>query len=267
MTSYGDHPSRSIVNRDDTTIPQFRPDPATKLLNQFTIQTFDSRATMEYRNKQLLFGPRWDLYCWTASDDRVRGGSSVSELVSTAEGVLFRGHLDFETLGGAGFASQRTVGNDETWDLTGQDGIVLCVGKSDGKRYTFSLTDEIPGRRSDGREESALVWEYDFCTEETGHTVRVPWRKLKPTYRGKEVENARPLDLSHVRRFRIMIRSFFGKQEGDFSLEIHSIGLFRESYLDNPSGDESIDWGNEKVDGSYEPKENGSWISGCCALF
>jgi hypothetical protein len=161
---------------------------------------------MEYTNKQLLFGPRWDLHCWTASDDRVRGGSSVSELLSTGEGVLFRGHLDIEALGGAGFASQRTVGNDNTWDLTGQDGIELRVGKSDGKRYTFSLTDEIPEQRSDGREQSALVWEYDFCTKETGHKVHVPWKELKPTYRGKPVEDARPLDLSHVRRFRIMTR-------------------------------------------------------------
>lgn len=162
---------------------------------------------MEYpANKQIIFGPDWDLNRWTTSDDRVRGGSSVSNLEPTALGVLFHGNLDIETLGGAGFASQRTVGNEQIWDLTGYDGIGLHIVPLDGNRYTFSLTDEIPQHRPDGREQSALVWEYDFCASETGREVRLSWKDLKPTYRGKPVDDARPLDLSHVRRFRIMIR-------------------------------------------------------------
>ncbi|KAJ5163946.1 uncharacterized protein N7500_005776 [Penicillium coprophilum] len=162
---------------------------------------------MEYpTNKQILFGPDWDINRWTASDDRVRGGSSVSKLEPTQEGVIFHGNLDIETLGGAGFASQRTVGNEQIWDLTGYDGLELRVVPLDGKRYTFSLTDEIPQRRPDNREQSALVWEYDFCPSEIGRTVRMSWKNLRPTYRGKPVEDARPLDLSHIRRFRIMMR-------------------------------------------------------------
>lgn len=166
--------------------------------------TFNSN--MEYPQRTtLLFGPNWDVNRWTASDDRVRGGSSVSNLTPTDRGMCFHGTLDIETLGGAGFASQRTVGHEETWDLTGDDGVELNLGSSDHKRYTFSLTDEIGKRRPDGREQSALVWEYDFDTSETCK-VRVPWKDLKPTYRGKSVEDARPLDLSRVKRFRIMAR-------------------------------------------------------------
>jgi hypothetical protein len=156
-------------------------------------------------NTTLLFGPNWDTHRWTASDDRVRGGSSVSNLVPTAQGVCFHGNLDIETLGGAGFASQRTVGHEETWDLTGHDGIELNITSSDHKRYTLSLTDEVARQRSDGREQSALVWEYDFSMKKAC-TVRVPWKELKPTYRGKPVEDARLLDLSRVKRFRIMAR-------------------------------------------------------------
>ncbi|KGO56435.1 Major facilitator superfamily domain, general substrate transporter [Penicillium expansum] len=194
----------------------------------------------------------WDLNRWTSSDDRVRGGSSVSNLEPTAQGVLFHGNLDIETLGGAGFASQRTVGDEQRWDLSGYDGVELHIIPSDGNRYTFSLTDEISQRRPDGREQSALVWEYDFCTSETGREVRLSWKDLKPTYRGKPVEDARPLDLSRIKRVRIMIRSFFGAQQGDFSLNIQSIGVFRESYLDNPNvTKESIDGGDEQT----EPKE------------
>ncbi|OQD71325.1 hypothetical protein PENPOL_c001G06087 [Penicillium polonicum] len=223
------------------------------------------RFAMEYStNKQIIFGPDWDLNRWTASDDRVRGGSSVSNLEPTAEGVLFHGNLDIETLGGAGFASQRTVGNEQIWDLTGHDGIELHIVPLDGNRYTFSLTDEIPQQRPEGREQSALVWEYDFCASETGHEVRLSWKDLKPTYRGKPVEDARPLDLSHIRRFRIMIRSFFGAQQGDFSLNIQSIGLFRESYLDNPSAmKESIGRGNEEPE-PKETREKKTWPPNCC---
>ena len=42
----------------------------------------------------------------------------------------FNGELDIKTLGGAGFASQRTTG-DRTWDLSEHAGIVLDVTESD----------------------------------------------------------------------------------------------------------------------------------------
>lgn len=153
-----------------------------------------------------LFGLNWDLNRWTDSDDRVRGGSSVSELVPSTDGVFFRGNLDIETLGGAGFASQRTIGQEDIWDLTGNDGIELDVIPSDGKCYTFSLTDEIPEQRRDGREQSTLVWEYDFCVSPVGAIVRIHWKDLRATYRGRQVEEARPMDLSRIRRFRVMAR-------------------------------------------------------------
>ncbi|KAJ5960791.1 uncharacterized protein N7479_007941 [Penicillium vulpinum] len=219
---------------------------------------------MEYPTNQLLFGPDWDLNHWTASDDRVRGGSSVSNLKPIAEGVIFHGNLDIETLGGAGFASQRTVGDEQIWDLGGHDGIEIHTVPLDGNRYTFSLTDEIPQRRPDGREQSALVWEYDFSASETGGKVRMAWKDLKPTYRGKPVEDARPLDLTHIRRFRIMIRSFFGAQKGNFSLKIQSIGVFRERYIDNASlAKESTEYGDEKM-GFDETRENKRWLPSCC---
>ena len=164
-------------------------------------------SKMEYpAHTAVLFGPNWDPAGWAASDDRVRGGSSVSTLTSITGGVLFHGNLDVETLGGAGFASQRTVGDDKIFDLSAHDGIELILLGSDHKRYTISLTDEIAGRRPDGREQSALVWEFDFCPSEEGSKVRVLWNDLKPTYRGKPVEDARPLSLSNVKRFRIMAR-------------------------------------------------------------
>ncbi|CAG7945064.1 unnamed protein product [Penicillium nalgiovense] len=222
---------------------------------------------METPTNKTIFGPDWDLSRWTSSDDRVRGGSSVSNLELTTKGVLFHGNLDIETLGGAGFASQRTIKNEQVWDLSGHDGVELRIVPSDRKRYTFSITDEIPHRRPDAREQSALVWEYDFCASKAGRNVRISWKDLKPTYRGKLVEDARSLDLSRIKRFRIMIRSFFGAQQGDFSLDIQSIGVFRESSLDKISAtNESMDRGGEKTEGK-ETRGRKSWLPSCCPSF
>jgi hypothetical protein len=73
----------------------------------------------------------------------------------------------------------------------------------------------------------------------------VPWSSLKPVYRGKEKKDASKLDLKSVKRFSIMSRrydsrillhaktltrhSFFGDQEGDFSLTIKSIKAVSQS--------------------------------------
>ena len=45
----------------------------------------------------------------------------------------FHGVLDIETLGGAGFASQRTTGDDREYDLSEYAGIQLEVAKGDSK--------------------------------------------------------------------------------------------------------------------------------------
>jgi len=124
----------------------------------------------------------------------------------------FHGNLDIKTLGGAGFASQRTTVEKTTWDLSKYDGILLELGKSDGKRYTFILKDELLPRNPDnGREQATTSYEYDFVVPKDstlGQSVSIfiPWDSLKPTYRGKEKEGAKKLDRQNIRRFSIMMR-------------------------------------------------------------
>jgi len=146
--------------------------------------------------------------------------------------VRFHGDLDIKTLGGAGFASQRTTGDDVCWDLSGYDGIQLRIDttKADDKRYTFILKDELlPKNPLNGREQSTISWEYDFSIivkdHDSSHDLLlfIPWDSLKPTYRGKERKDAPSLDRKKIKRFSIMMRSFFGNQEGPFSLSIRSI--------------------------------------------
>lgn len=74
----------------------------------------------------------------------------------------------------------------------------------------------------DGREQSTISYEYDFSAA-GNYSVFVPWSELKPTYRGREKDDAPPLNTKHIKRWSFMMRSFFGGQEGDFSVEIKSV--------------------------------------------
>ena len=56
-----------------------------------------------------------------------------SYLVRDEKNARFYGELDIKTLGGAGFASQRTVTEDSNWDLSGYAGIQLDIAKGDSK--------------------------------------------------------------------------------------------------------------------------------------
>ncbi|KAF1939576.1 CIA30 family protein [Clathrospora elynae] len=170
----------------------------------------------------------WKASDWTDSDDRVRGGASQSYLDISGSSARFHGNLDITALGGAGFASQRTTGDEKTWDLSDYDGIYLHLGKHDGKKYTLTLKDEILPLMADGREQSTISYEYDFSST-SKMALFVPWHAMKPTYRGKPKNDAAPLDTKNVKRFSLMMRSFFGDQEGDFSLTVMSIKAVLQS--------------------------------------
>ncbi|KAJ5047323.1 uncharacterized protein L3040_003151 [Drepanopeziza brunnea f. sp. 'multigermtubi'] len=170
----------------------------------------------------------WSPLDWTSSDDRVRGGSSISELACNplSPTAIFHGNLDTKTLGGAGFASQRTTGEDRNWDLSKYDGLVLDIAKSDEKKYTLTLKDELLPKMPNGRDQSTVSWEYDFKANPHGGKIFIQWDEFKPTYRGRDKKDAKPLDLQHVKRISFMMRSFFATQEGDFSLSINSLSAF-----------------------------------------
>jgi hypothetical protein len=161
----------------------------------------------------ILYSRPWSPTDWTDSDDRVRGGSSYSELTCdpSSPTAIFHGNLDTKTLGGAGFASQRTTGEDRDWDLSSYEGITLDIKKSDGKKYTLILKDELLPKSPNGREQSTISWEYDFKEDKDGGKVFVHWHDFKPTYRGREKKGAKPLDLKHVKRISLMMRRYAGR--------------------------------------------------------
>jgi len=208
------------------------------------------------KHSLVLFGgdQAWHEDEWTASDDRVRGGKSQSYLVRDEKNARFYGNLDIKTLGGAGFASQRTVSEDKEWDLSDYAGIQLDIAKGDKKRYTLILKDTLLSRDPEtGREQATISWECDFDLppqtvpgETKGRTIFIPWNSLNPTYRGKLKKDAEPLDLKKIKRFSIMMRSFFGTQEGDFSLTIKSIKA--ASHAPPPSYAQTVDPDSSEVE-------------------
>ncbi|KAF4306855.1 Galactose-binding domain-like protein [Botryosphaeria dothidea] len=189
-----------------------------------------------------LFGGTqpWKSADWTSSDDRVRGGKSQSyfDISPTDPVARFYGNLDIKTLGGAGFASQRTTDEDRTWNIDGYDGIQIEIVKSDSKRYTFNIKNELlPPDPDTGREQSTISYEYDFVAPSPNvagetSTLFIPWHGFKATYRGREDPDAPKINLTEIKRFSIMMRSFFGDQDGAFSLSIKSISAVRKDSED-----------------------------------
>ena len=142
------------------------------------------------------------------------------------DSARFYGHLDISTLGGAGFASQFSPLSDidsNGWNLSAYDGIEIAYSEADGKEYTLILKDELPDtKRDDGREKAGVNWEVDFVAlkARTEITLWFPWKDFKATFRGRPKDDAGELKKEAVRRLGIMMRSQFGKQEGDFSIRL-----------------------------------------------
>jgi len=104
----------------------------------------------------------------------------------------------------------------------------LLNDRSAGKRYTIILKDNVSTSANGQKEQSTISYEYDFeGLVEDDFTVEVAFSKFKATYRGKEDEEAKPLKIESIRRFSIMMRSFFGNQEGPFYLPIKSISAYK----------------------------------------
>lgn len=149
---------------------------------------------------------------WTSVNDVVMGGVSDSLMQVLEDGTgVFAGHLSLENNGG--FASVRAPLPEN--DFTGYDGIVLRV-KGDGKRYSFRVRTDM---LFDG-----VVYRQEFDTVAgKWMDVELPFSDFKPSFRGRIVPDAPPLDPSRIFQIGFLISE---KQEGSFRLEVESIDAF-----------------------------------------
>lgn len=169
--------------------------------------------------------PPWTASDWIAQDDSVRGnGASYSKLnfyeASTIENRFdfpiaeFTGVLNYTALGGAGFASQRTIDEWPSLDISEYDELVLEIPFTDGKKYTINLKDTVPP--AGVNDQPTISWGFDFqpaSLPQIDHPspgvqqpqVVVAIKDLVPTLNGRTVENVQ-LNTAAIKRISIMIR-------------------------------------------------------------
>lgn len=150
---------------------------------------------------------------WTPINDVVMGGVSSGRLEATGnDTAAFTGLVSLEH--GGGFASVRSPLHE--CDLRGTSGLVLRI-RGDGRRYKINLKTDL---RADG-----ILYRAVFDSpDDAWRTVRLPFDEFLPTFRGRVVRGARPLDLSRVKSLGLMISD---GQGGPFRLEIARIGAYR----------------------------------------
>lgn len=161
-------------------------------------------------HKLLEFESATSVDDWFAIDDSVMGGVSNSRLRHDPDGhAVFEGEVSLERNGG--FASVRSRPRD-----LGVAGIAayLLEVRGDGKRYKLNLrtSEEFDGiNYQAGFDAPAGSWK----------VVRLPLAGFTPTFRGRTVPGAPPLDGNAVRQIGLMIAD---RQAGEFALAIRWLG-------------------------------------------
>jgi NADH dehydrogenase [ubiquinone] 1 alpha subcomplex assembly factor 1 len=148
---------------------------------------------------------------WTSIDDRVMGGVSRSRLRHDPAGyAVFEGRVSLERNGG--FASIRSAPAER-----GRADAQACLVEpfGDGKRYKLNLLTE--------DDFDGPCYQAAF-TPDSGRwqTLRIPLASFRPTFRGREVAGARPLNPARIRQVGLMIAE---RQAGSFALAIRRISL------------------------------------------
>lgn len=146
---------------------------------------------------------------WSAVDDRVMGGMSNSRLRYEKAGyAVFEGEVCLDRNGG--FASVRSRPVD--LGVPGASCYWLEV-KGDGKRYKLNLR-TVDG--FDGLNYQAV----SAPPEGEWSTIELPVQTFRPSFHGRSVEGAAPLDPMRVRQVGLRIAD---RQEGPFLLALRSI--------------------------------------------
>ena len=148
---------------------------------------------------------------WMVVNDNVMGGVSRSNVSVNKEGLMvFNGNVSLDY--GGGFASVRS--SHENWKIGKFVGFVIKVW-GDGKTYQF--------RARMGNFNGVAYRHYFQTNNENWQEIRLPFSKFVPTYRGRIILDASPLNPHEIKNLGIMISD---KQSGNFNLKIAWIGVY-----------------------------------------
>lgn len=147
---------------------------------------------------------------WHAIDDRVMGGVSRSTLRHDPAGhAVFEGIVSLAHNGG--FASVRSAPADRGHPDTQA---VFIEARAAGQRFKLSLLTD------DGFD--SLNYQATFTPSADWQTLSLPLSNFRPSFRGREVPSAPPLNAGRIRQVGLTIAE---RQAGPFALDIRRIGL------------------------------------------
>ncbi len=151
-----------------------------------------------------------DNSAWGTVDDPVMGGISRSTWQASEDGTaLWTGAVSLDNNGGFCSATSATF----FADLRAYAGVELVV-RGAPKDYTFTLRDGRSWR---------ILHSADFSTDGTWQTLRLPFSDFVPERFGVPVR-ADALDVGDIRMMGFIISD---KQVGEFSLELATIGVYK----------------------------------------
>ncbi len=146
---------------------------------------------------------------WQVVNDGVMGGVSRSSIQPSDHRTgLFTGNLSLENNGG--FASVRALLGPQ--DLSAFAGLEIRV-RGDGRTYQLRL------RTDGGFDGIAYRCAYETSANEWT-VIRFPFTEFEPTFRGRMVPEAPPLDLKRISQVAFMLAD---KRAGEFVLEIEYV--------------------------------------------
>ena len=144
---------------------------------------------------------------WIVVDDVVMGGTSSSKVTVNSNGHgVFSGHVSTQNNGG--FSSVR---HQLKSDVSKSNTFEIKI-KGDGKKYQFRVKSKLNEYHS---------YKFDFKTSGEWETLKIPFKELVPTFRGKL------LDMPHFQKGDLQEIGFLisNKVEEDFTLLIDYIKL------------------------------------------
>jgi len=160
-----------------------------------------------------LFENEKEIILWNSVNDNVMGGLSQGKVSYTQDSCLnFSGLISLDNNGG--FSSIRTM--PDNYRLGDYEGIKIKL-KGDGRTYQFRIRTD---RNFDG---VSFTQEFNTAINEWIE-VKLPFSEFLPTFRGRILENEKPLDPEEIKQLGFLIGD---KIEGPFSLIVGKIEAYR----------------------------------------
>ncbi|KAG8888303.1 hypothetical protein FRB99_004127, partial [Tulasnella sp. 403] len=143
-----------------------------------------------------------------------------------------------DTLGGAGFASQRYAFDPPlNLDYTRFSGIrieVVPCSEGGAREFTMTIATTPSESTPDGKPASRVSWEASFSIPSGNakdvRLVELPFGAFVPTYRGRKVEGKPEFATRTTYEVGVMCRSGFGKQKGKFGVGIRRVEVVERGW-------------------------------------